>query len=86
MCELTIFSVTMLFFVLADLDSPFNGFFRVDTSVLPEVVKKLDGLYQFASLEEQVVTKNECGRVLKPAYHCDITADGENMTKVNVNQ
>jgi hypothetical protein len=42
MCELTIFSVSMLCYVLADLDSPFNGFFRVDLGVLPDVIKRIE--------------------------------------------
>ena len=49
MCELTIFSVSMLCYVLADIDTPFNGFFRIDISVLPVVIAKLERLYQDAS-------------------------------------
>ena len=48
MCELTIFSVSMLCYVLADLDSPFNGFFRVDLSVLPDVIKRVEYIFNQA--------------------------------------
>ena len=49
MCEVTIFSVSMLCYVLADLDSPFNGFFRVDLSVLPQLVDRVGALYAATS-------------------------------------
>ncbi|CAD5124050.1 DgyrCDS12356 [Dimorphilus gyrociliatus] len=59
MCELTIFSVSMLCFVLADLDYPFHGFFRIDLSVLPDVVKRIETLYEEAKSvmekEEEVI-------------------------------
>ena len=45
MCEVTIFSVSMLCYVLADLDSPFNGFFRVDVSTLPAVVQRIETIF-----------------------------------------
>ena len=45
MCEVTIFSVSMLCYVLADLDCPFNGFFRVDVSTLPVVVRRIEKLF-----------------------------------------
>ena len=48
MCELTIFSVSMLCYVLADLDSPFNGFFRVDLAVLPDVIKRIEYVFNQA--------------------------------------
>lgn len=61
MCELTIFSVTMLCFVLADLDSPFNGFFRVDVGVIPDVVTRLEGLYHCAEMENRRLEKKSAG-------------------------
>ena len=54
MCELTVFSVFMLFYVLADFDSPFNGFFRVDMSVLPEVVDRAQTLYHAAVVDHRL--------------------------------
>ena len=45
MSELTMFSTSMLCFVMADYDSPFNGFFRVDLSILPDVVTRIEDLY-----------------------------------------
>ena len=50
-CEITIFSISMLCYVLADLDSPFNGFFRVDLSVIPLVIHRVEELYQASSKE-----------------------------------
>ena len=40
------FPVSMLCYVLADLDSPFNGFFRVDLSVIPDVVRRAENMYE----------------------------------------
>ena len=54
MNQITIFSTSMFCFVLADLDSPFNGFFRVDTSVLTEVLSKAERLY--TTCERQLAT------------------------------
>ena len=54
MCEVTIFSVSMLCYVLADLDSPFNGFFRVDLSVLPQLVDRVGALYEATSQQQGV--------------------------------
>ena len=36
----------MLCYVLADLDSPFNRFFRVDLSVIPDVVRRAENMYE----------------------------------------
>ena len=43
---LNYFQVSMLCYVLADLDSPFNGFFRVDLSVIPDVVRRAENMYE----------------------------------------
>ena len=48
MCHLTLFSVAMLCYVLSDLDAPFSGFFHVDLSALPDVVKRIERLYDSA--------------------------------------
>ncbi|CAH1797428.1 unnamed protein product [Owenia fusiformis] len=45
MCEVTIFSISMMCYVVADLDDPFNGVFRVDLSVLPAVLKRARTMY-----------------------------------------
>ena len=44
----------MLFFVLADFDSPFNGFFRVDVSLIAEVVQRAEALYEQAVIRENI--------------------------------
>ena len=46
--SLTLYSISMLCYVLADLDSPFDGFFRVDMTVLQEVVKRAEVVYECA--------------------------------------
>ncbi|XP_054768942.2 uncharacterized protein LOC129276580 [Lytechinus pictus] len=48
MCIMTVFSITILCFVVADLDSPFNGFFRVNLSALPDIVDKASFFYERA--------------------------------------
>ena len=47
MCQITVFSLSMLCFVLADLDSPFNGFFRVDSCIIQDVIYRLKKTYEF---------------------------------------
>lgn len=44
-CNLTLYSISMLCYVLADLDSPFDGFFKVDMGVLYEVLKRAEIIY-----------------------------------------
>lgn len=45
MCIITVFSISMLCYVVSDLDSPFSGFFRVDLTVLIDVIKRIELLY-----------------------------------------
>ncbi|XP_033729314.1 immunoglobulin A1 protease autotransporter-like, partial [Pecten maximus] len=45
MCIITVFSISMLCYVVSDLDSPFSGFFRVDLSILGVVVQRLERMY-----------------------------------------
>ena len=52
MCIITVFSISMLCYVVSDLDSPFSGFFRVDLSVLLHVVERLELMYKEAKHEE----------------------------------
>ncbi|XP_072163777.1 uncharacterized protein [Diadema setosum] len=49
MCIMTVFSITILCYVVADLDSPFNGFFRVNLSSLPDIVGKAGVFYDHAA-------------------------------------
>ncbi|XP_070211584.1 mucin-5AC-like [Littorina saxatilis] len=48
MCIVTVFSISMLCYVVSDLDSPFSGFFRVDIGVLEEVLQRLELAYDMA--------------------------------------
>ena len=46
MNQITLFSISMLCYMLADLDSPFNGYFRVDLSVIHDVIQRLESTYE----------------------------------------
>ena len=48
MCIVTVFSISMLCYVVSDLDAPFSGFFRVDIGVLEEVLRRLDLIFEMA--------------------------------------
>ncbi len=48
MCIITVFSISLLCYVVSDFDAPFCGFFRVDVSVLPEVVFRAERMYACA--------------------------------------
>ena len=45
MCIITVFSISLLCYVVSDFDSPFSGFFRIDVSVLPRVVERANKQY-----------------------------------------
>ena len=45
-CMLTVFTISAFAFVLADIDAPYHGFFRVDLSVFLRFVEHLDGKYR----------------------------------------
>ena len=53
-CNLTLYSMSMLVYVLADLDSPFDGFFRVDMNVLLEVVARAEVVYNCARSGKEI--------------------------------
>ena len=50
MCVLTLFSITMLCYIVADLDSPFSGFFRIDISIIVDVIYRLEVMYKMAAM------------------------------------
>lgn len=52
MCIITVFSISMLCYVVSDLDSPFSGFFRVDLSVLIDVLKRIETLHTTSKTED----------------------------------
>lgn len=52
MCIVTVLSISMLCYVVADLDDPFSGFFRVDVSVLWEAIFRLETMYQSSNSSE----------------------------------
>ena len=48
MCVVTVFSISLLCYVVADLDSPFSGFFRIDVSVLDDLILRLNTMFKLA--------------------------------------
>ncbi|XP_063401589.1 uncharacterized protein LOC134685611 [Mytilus trossulus] len=42
LCTLTLFSIGMLCYIVADLDSPFTGIFRIDLSILIDVIRRIE--------------------------------------------
>ena len=48
MCIVTVFSISMLCYVVSDLDAPFSGFFRVDIGVLEQVLRRVDLVHEMA--------------------------------------
>ncbi|CAD5124049.1 DgyrCDS12355 [Dimorphilus gyrociliatus] len=49
MCIITVFSISLLCYVVSDLDSPFSGFFRIDLSVLPDAITRIEKMFYIAS-------------------------------------
>ena len=43
-CIITVFSISMFCYILADLDNPYHGFFRVDLSILPALIQGLSNV------------------------------------------
>ncbi|KAJ8303890.1 hypothetical protein KUTeg_017473 [Tegillarca granosa] len=60
MCIITVFSISMLCYVVSDLDSPFSGFFRVDLSVLRDVICRLENMYKEECQEVKAVVNPSC--------------------------
>ncbi|XP_033753340.1 uncharacterized protein LOC117336797 [Pecten maximus] len=48
MSMLTLFSIVMLCYIVADLDSPFTGFFRIDVRIISDVIYRLEMLSNMA--------------------------------------
>lgn len=49
MCLLTVISISLLCYVVSDLDSPFHGFFRVDLRRFGSLVQQLDNVFHSAA-------------------------------------
>ena len=45
-CILTVLTISAFAYILADIDSPFHGFFRVDLTVFLQYLDILDGKYR----------------------------------------
>ena len=46
MSVVTVFSISLLCYVVADLDSPFTGFFCINVSVLDDLILRLNTIYK----------------------------------------
>ncbi|XP_078001335.1 uncharacterized protein LOC144453842 [Glandiceps talaboti] len=44
-CIMTVFSISALCYIVADLDSPYSGFFRVNITALVDIVTKAEQMY-----------------------------------------
>ncbi|XP_041474128.1 uncharacterized protein LOC121422952 [Lytechinus variegatus] len=60
MCHMTVFSISLLCYVIGDLDHPFSGFFRINLSPLLHLVGKSEYFYR----EEQGKDSN-CAQTLR---------------------
>ncbi|XP_050396912.2 uncharacterized protein LOC126815368 isoform X2 [Patella vulgata] len=45
MCIITVVSISMLCYIVADMDSPFHGFFRSDLAVVKGLAERLEDIY-----------------------------------------
>ena len=52
-CILTVLSISFLCYVVSDLDSPFSGFFRVDVTVINDVITRIEAMYINCSEERE---------------------------------
>ncbi|XP_074651700.1 uncharacterized protein LOC141906352 [Tubulanus polymorphus] len=55
MCVITVFSISLLCYVVSDFDSPFSGFFRVDLSVLKDVVMRIEAMYRLKTKDDATI-------------------------------
>ncbi|KAK3105005.1 hypothetical protein FSP39_015064 [Pinctada imbricata] len=66
MCLLTTFSITMLCFIVADIDNPFHGFFRIDLTVIGDILMMLEEAYysqvHIKSPVQQITKKETPGK------------------------
>ncbi|XP_033749306.1 uncharacterized protein LOC117333994 [Pecten maximus] len=54
MCIITVLSITMLCYIIADLDNPFNGFFRIDLANVETLIQRLERMYIMAISEDRM--------------------------------
>ena len=45
-CMLTVLSISLLCYVVADLDTPFSGFVRIDVSVVLDLIARVENMYE----------------------------------------
>ena len=45
MCIITVFSISLLCYVVSDLDSPFSGFFTIDVSTLHLLLHRVKSMH-----------------------------------------
>ncbi|XP_048754735.2 uncharacterized protein LOC125665868 [Ostrea edulis] len=69
MCTLTLFSISMLCYIVSDLDSPFSGFFRIDISIIVDVIYRLEVMHKMAALGfEETVCYPDSSRFTQKRY------------------
>lgn len=69
MCVLTLFSISMLCYIVSDLDSPFSGFFRIDISIIVDVIYRLEVMHKMAALGfEETVCYPDSSRFTQKKY------------------
>ncbi|XP_062567442.1 uncharacterized protein LOC134229690 [Saccostrea cucullata] len=76
MCTLTLFSISMLCYIVSDLDSPFSGFFRIDISIIVDVIYRLEVMHKMASLGfEETVCYPDSSRFQQKRYNSEEERD-----------
>lgn len=78
LCIITVFSISLLCYVVADFDSVFSGFFRVDVSILAEVICRLQMMYDMARMNDTGV----CGYPAKGQIRELVWSDHHKPTAV----
>ena len=59
----------MLCYIVADLDSPFSGFFRIDISIIVDVIYRLEVMYKMAAMGfEETVCYPDSSRFTQKKY------------------
>ena len=48
MCVITVFSISLLCYVVSDLDAPFSGFFKIDVTTLHSLLHRVRAMYEAA--------------------------------------
>jgi len=69
---ITVFSISILCFVIADLDNPFSGFFRLDLSLLNLVISRGQRVYSYLQEGQSIIYNNQLAVNLFYYLFCNI--------------